>query len=137
MAQFNKVYLLGHIGQAPDTRFTTSGNPVVTFSMATDEGYYDKDNEKWVERAEWHRIVMFGKRAENVGEKAYKGALVLVEGKLQTRSWDDKDGIKRYTTEIVAQRIQIIKTKSSDDEPKPSKSKESKVDPPDDDDLPF
>ena len=96
----NKVVLVGHLGGDPETRYTPSGTAVANFNMATNESWRDANGELQ-DKTEWHRCVMFGKSAELAGELLKKGQLVYLEGKLQTRNWEDKDGVKRYTTEIV------------------------------------
>lgn len=103
----NKVLLLGNLGQDPEVRYTPSGATVCTFSIATNERWTSKDGKK-EERTEWHRIVVWGKLAELCGEYLGKGRTVFVEGRLQTREWTDKQGNKRYTTEIIANNIQFI-----------------------------
>lgn len=100
----NKVFLIGRLGQTPETRTTTSGQEVVNFSLATDESYAGQDGKK-VERTEWHRIVAWGKQAEFVVNYLAKGALVCIEGKLETRKWQDQQGATRYMTEIRASRV--------------------------------
>jgi len=96
----NKVVLVGHLGGDPETRFTPSGAAVANFNIATNESWRDSNGELQ-DKTEWHRCVMFGKSAEMSGELLKKGQLVYLEGKLQTRNWEDKDGVKRYTTEVV------------------------------------
>ena len=96
----NKVVLVGHLGGDPETRYTPSGAAVANFNLATNETWRDANGELQ-DKTEWHRCVMFGKSAEMAGELLKKGQLVYLEGKLQTRNWEDKDGVKRYTTEIV------------------------------------
>lgn len=96
----NKVQLIGHLGKDPETRFSSNGDPICNFSVATSESWKDKSGERQ-EKTEWHRIVAFGKLAEICGEYLKKGAQVYVEGKLQTRKWTDKNEIERYSTEIV------------------------------------
>jgi single-strand DNA-binding protein len=103
----NKVILIGRLGRDPEMRFTPSGRAVTNFTMATNEVWTDQSGERQ-ERTEWHRIVTWGKLAENCAKLLSKGKLVYVEGRLQTRSWDDKDGNKRYTTEIIANNMQIL-----------------------------
>ncbi|QGY41513.1 single-stranded DNA-binding protein [Pseudodesulfovibrio cashew] len=102
----NKVILIGRVGQDPKVSYTSSGQAVANFSVATDEGYRDRQTGQKVERTEWHRIVAWRQQAEFVGNYIGKGRLVLVEGKLQTRKWQGQDGQDRYTTEIVADNIQ-------------------------------
>lgn len=96
----NKVILVGTCGQDPETRYLPNGNAVTNLSLATSEQWTDKQSGQKVERTEWHRVSMFGKVAEIAGEYLRKGSQVYIEGKLQTREWE-KDGIKRYTTEII------------------------------------
>lgn len=96
----NKVILVGTCGQDPEVRYMPNGNAVTNLSLATSEQWTDKQSGQKVEKTEWHRVVMFGKVAEIAGEYLRKGSQVYIEGKLQTREWE-KDGIKRYTTEIV------------------------------------
>lgn len=103
----NKVILLGRLGKDPELKYTTSGAAVSTFSMATDLAWKDQDgNQKQV--TEWHRIVAWRKLAEIVGNYLKKGSLVYVEGRLQTRSWNDKNGVTRYTTEVVADNLTMV-----------------------------
>ena len=103
----NKVLLIGHVGKDPEVKYTPGGKAIATFSLATNEVYKGKDGNQQ-ERTEWHRIVTWDRRAEIMGEYLKKGQLVYLEGRLQTRSWDDKDGVKRYTTEIVATDVQFL-----------------------------
>ena len=97
----NKVILIGNLGQDPDVRYTPNGNAVVNLSMATDESYKDKNTQQVVPKTEWHRIVMFGKLAEVAGQYLRKGSKLYIEGKLQTRKWQNKEGQDVYTTEVV------------------------------------
>ena len=103
----NKVMLIGHLGKDPELKYGQSGNPVCSMTLATDEGYTDKDGNK-VDRVEWHRLVAYQRLAETCGQYLQKGRLVYVEGTLQTRKWQDQNGQDRYTTEVVAQRIQFL-----------------------------
>ncbi len=103
----NKVMLIGRLGQDPEFKMTPSGNGVCNFSVATSENWTDKSGEKQ-ERTEWHRIVVWGKLAELCNQYLSKGRQAYIEGKLQTRSWEDKEGQKRYTTEIVANTVQFL-----------------------------
>ena len=107
MAGINKAILVGRLGKDPEIRYTPSGTAIANFTMATSENYKDKDGQKQ-ERTEWHRIVAFGKLAEICGEYLAKGKQVYIEGRIQTRSWDDKDGNKKYMTEIVANTMQML-----------------------------
>lgn len=126
----NKVQLIGHLGSDPESRFTTSGSAVANFSVATNESWRSQDGET-KEKTEWHRVVMFGKMAETAAEYMKKGQLVYVEGRLQTRSWEDKDKVKRYTTEILCDNFTMLGRKGDGS---PTKQE---VATPDDDDLPF
>jgi single-strand DNA-binding protein len=103
----NKVILVGRLGRDPETRFTSSGQAVCNFTLATDESYKDRNGERQ-QRTEWHRIVMWGKLAEIGQQYLKKGKLVYIEGRLQTRQWDDKEGNKRSTTEIVANVMRML-----------------------------
>lgn len=107
MASVNKVILVGHLGRDPELRYTPSGSPVATFSLATNDTWTDKAGEKQ-ERTEWHRVVVWGKQAEIAGEYLAKGKQVFIEGSLQTREWNDRDGNKRQTTEVRAQRVIML-----------------------------
>lgn len=111
MSNLNKVLLIGRLGAAPEMRYTQSGNPVANFSMATSDSWGSGDERK--ERTEWHRIVVWGRQAEAVAEHLGKGSLVFVEGRLQTRKWEDRDGKARYTTEIVARDVRFLDRKGS------------------------
>ena len=107
-ASVNRVLILGNLGQDPEIRYTPGGTAVCNFSVATTEAWSDKDGNKQ-ESTEWHRVVVWSKQAENCAKFLSKGRTVFVEGRLQTRSWDDKtSGQKRYATEIIAQNIQFI-----------------------------
>lgn len=114
MATMNKVMLIGNLGGDPEKRFTPSGQPVTTFNIATTERWKDRANGQPQERTEWHRIVVWGQQAENCAQYLAKGRSVYIEGRLQTRQWDDKDGHKRYTTEIIAQRVLFLGGQSGD-----------------------
>ncbi len=107
MAGVNKVIILGNLGGDPDMRYTQSGSPVANFTVATNERWTGKDGQSQ-ERTEWHRIVVFGRLAELCRDYLSKGRQVYLEGRLQTRKWEDKDGNRRSTTEIVAQTIQFL-----------------------------
>ena len=110
----NKVVLVGQLGGDPETRFTPSGTAVANFNIATNESWKDANGELQ-DKTEWHRCVMFGKTAELAGELLKKGQLVYMEGKLQTRNWEDKDGIKRYTTEVVCDMFTMLGRKMDTD----------------------
>src|SRR5690349_393413 len=107
MASVNKVIILGNLGRDPETRYTTGGDAVTNLNIATSEQWKDKNGEKQ-ERTEWHRVVLFGRQAEIAGEYLKKGRSVYIEGRLQTRKYTDKDGVEKYSTEIVADRMQLI-----------------------------
>jgi single-strand DNA-binding protein len=107
MASVNKVILLGNLGRDPETRYTTGGDAVTNLSIATSEQWKDKNGEKQ-EKTEWHRVVLFGRTAEIAGEYLKKGRSVFIEGRLQTRKYTDKDGVEKYSTEIVGDRMQLI-----------------------------
>ena len=108
MASLNRVLLIGNLGGDPEKRFTPSGQAVATFNIATTERWKDKTSSQQQERTEWHRIVVWGQQAENCSQYLSKGRPVFVEGRLQTRQWEDKNGAKRTTTEIVAQRVLFL-----------------------------
>ncbi|MBM4334427.1 MAG: single-stranded DNA-binding protein [Deltaproteobacteria bacterium] len=107
MAGVNKVIIVGNVGRDPELRTTQGGQNVSTFSVATNERFKDKSGE-WQDRTEWHRVVAWGRLAEICGEYLKKGRQVYIEGRLQTRDWEDKDGHKRYTTEVIAQSMQML-----------------------------
>jgi single-strand DNA-binding protein len=107
MAGVNKAILVGNLGRDPELRYTQNGQAVVNFTLATSETWTDKSGER-VERTEWHRIVVWGKTGEMCAQYLSKGRTVYVEGRIQTREWEDKDGNKRYTTEINAQTVNFI-----------------------------
>lgn len=108
MAGINKVILVGRLGRDPEVRYTPSGVTVANFSIATSEEWKDKDTGQKQERTEWHKIVAWRRLGEICGEYLRKGKQVYIEGKLQTKSWEDRDGNKRYTTEIVASNMQML-----------------------------
>ena len=107
MASINKVILIGNLGRDPEVRYTQGGTAVANFTLATTDRWNDPSGER-KERTEWHRVVVWGKQAEIAGEYLRKGRQVYVEGSLQTREWTDRDGNKRYTTEVKAQRFQML-----------------------------
>lgn len=112
MAGVNKAILVGNLGRDPELRHTQSGQAVVNFTLATSETWTDKSGER-VERTEWHRVVVWGKTGEMCAQYLSKGRTVYVEGRIQTREWEDKDGNKRYTTEINAQTVNFIGPRGS------------------------
>lgn len=107
MSGVNKVILLGRLGADPEVRYTAGGMAVAKFNLATSETWKDKDGSKQ-EKTEWHRVVAFGKLGETCGEYLSKGKQVYVEGKLQTRSWEDKEGVKKYTTEVNVSNMVML-----------------------------
>ncbi len=109
----NKAILIGRLGKDPEVRYTPDGAMVTSFSLATDEQWKDKNGEK-VQKTEWHNIVTFGKLAEICGNYLAKGLLVYIEGRIRTRSWEGKDGVKRYTTEITATDMKMLSPKGAD-----------------------
>jgi single-strand DNA-binding protein len=111
MGTVNKVILVGRLGQDPELKYTPSGAAVTNFSVATNEVWKDDQGNK-KDRTEWHRVVLWRRLAEIAGEYLKKGSRVYLEGKLQTRSWEDKDGIKRYTTEVIANIMTMLDTKA-------------------------
>lgn len=113
MSGLNKVMLIGRLGSDPELRYTPDGTAVASFSIATSEEWKDKNTGEKKERTEWHRVVAWRKLGEICGEYLAKGKQVYVEGRIQTRGWEDKDGNKRYTTEIIASDIQFLGAKDS------------------------
>jgi single-strand DNA-binding protein len=107
MASVNKVILVGNVGRDPELRYTQGGQPVASFSIATNERFKDREGN-WKDRTEWHRIVAWARLAEICGEYLRKGSQVYVEGRIQTRDWEDKEGNKRQTTEVVALSMQML-----------------------------
>ena len=138
----NKAILIGNLGRDPEVRYTANGTAVANFTIATSERWKDKNTGEMQERTEWHRIVAFGRLGEICGEYLSKGRQVFIEGRLQTRSWE-QDGVKKYTTEIVASEMKMLGTKgSAGDFPRgPSKPASDYPEPPymdsKDDDIPF
>ena len=102
-----KVILVGNLGRDPELRFTKDGRPVASFSIATTDRWRDQQGSQQ-ERTEWHRIVVWGKQGENCAQYLQKGRSVYIDGRLQTREWEDRDGNKRWTTEVVAQSVQFL-----------------------------
>ena len=146
----NKVILIGNLGQDPEVKYMPSGGAVCNITVATTESWNDKDSGERQERTEWHRIVLFRRLAEIAGEYLRKGSKVYIEGRLQTRKWQGQDGQDRYTTEIVANDLQMLDSRgggtaaydtqrpAADKAPQPATS-QSAATPPDDfdDDIPF
>ncbi len=131
------MVLVGHLGGDPETRFTPSGTAVANFNLATNQTWRDANGELQ-DKTEWHRCVMFGKSAEMSGELLKKGQLCYLEGKLQTRNWEDKDGVKRYTTEVICDIFTMLGRRIDN----PSQNEQGQAAPvtadgDDEDDLPF
>ena len=135
----NKAILIGRLGRDPEVRYTNQGSQVTTFSLATDEAWTDRNGERQ-KRTEWHRIVTWGKLAEICGQYLKKGSQVFIEGKLQTREWEDRDGNKRYTTEVVAREMRMLDSKGAADgrmEEPPAPDEPFDAPGGEDDDIPF
>jgi single-strand DNA-binding protein len=140
----NKAILIGNLGADPETKFTPSGTAVANISVATSEQWKDKQTGEMQEKTEWHRVVFFGRLAEIAGEYLRKGSKVYIEGRIQTRKWQGQDGQDRYTTEIVANEMQMLDSRGGGGEfsqrPAPAKKqKEPAQEGPGDfdDDIPF
>ena len=110
----NKVILIGNLGADPDMRSLPSGDPVANLSLATSEGWNDKQSGEKREKTEWHRVVAFGKLAEIIGQYCRKGSKLYIEGRLQTRKWTDSQGIEKYSTEIIANDMQMLDSRGGD-----------------------
>ena len=137
MSGVNRVILIGRLGRDPELKFTPAGKAVTNFTMATSENWKDDSGERQ-ERTEWHRIVIWGKLAEVAAKYLTKGKQVYIEGRLQTREWTDKDGQKRYTTEIVANNMTLLDGKGEGGGNNPEKPESSGGLSPDDlDQIPF
>ncbi len=117
MKGVNKAIIVGNLGQDPETKYMPNGDAVVNITIATSESWKDKATGAKREKTEWHRVVMFRRLAEIAAEYLTKGSKVYIEGKLQTRKWQAKDGSDRYTTEIIASEMQMLDSKGS--QPKP------------------
>ena len=142
MAGINKVILIGNLGSDPEVRYTPSGVAVATFNIATSEEWKDKDTGEKKQRTEWHRIVAWRRLGEICGEYLSKGKQVYVEGRIQTNAWEDKEGIKRYTTEIVANTVQFLGRRDSSESARPRSTSSTDyqgmpAQGPADDDIPF
>ena len=139
MAGVNKVILVGRLGRDPEIRYTPSGAAVANFSIATSDEWRDKESGEKQEKTEWHRIVAWRRLGEICGEYLRKGSQVYIEGKLQTRSWEDRDGNTRYTTEVVAQTMQMLDSSAREgraETPEERYPSEEPISVPDDD-IPF
>lgn len=140
MASLNKVMLIGNLGKDPEVRYTPSGQAVASFNLATSEKFKNKSGE-WEERTEWHRVTLWARLAEIAGEYLSKGKTVYIEGRLQTRKWQDNSGNERYTTEIVGEKMQMLSPKGesrrSDAASEPAAGGGYEEPPFQDDDIPF
>ncbi len=138
MRGVNKVILLGNLGRDPDLRYLPNGDPVAKFTLATNYRFKDREGQ-WQDKTDWHNIVVFRRQAEVCNEYLKKGSPVYVEGRIQTRSWEDKDGNKKYMTEIIAQSINLLGRKGEPEEEVPEKVGEPLVEETktEDEDLPF
>lgn len=132
MRGVNKVTIIGHLGADPETRYMPSGAAVANISVATTEKWKDKESGEEKEQTEWHRICFFGRLAEIASEYLRKGSPVYIEGKLQTRKWTDKDGVDRWSTQIVAREMQMLGQRREGSERSPTPPAEAF-----DDDIPF
>lgn len=143
----NKVILVGNLGNEPETKYMPSGSAVTNISVATNESWKDKETGERVDRTEWHRVAMFNRLAEIAGEYLHKGSQVYIEGRIRTRKWQDKDGQDRYTTEIIADQMQMLGGRGQAGEmpdnfekrpaPAASQSATPRPEPEFDDDIPF
>ena len=139
----NKVILVGNVGNDPEVRYMPNGNAVANISIATSDTWKDKTTGDQQEKTEWHRVVFFGRLAEIASDYLKKGSQVYVEGKLQTRKWEDKEGKDRWTTEIIANQMQMLGERMSqgasnqNNVTKPDSSSNEFVDEEFDDDIPF
>jgi len=140
MASVNKAILIGNLGKDPEIRYTPSGQAVGSFSIATSERWKDRDGQQQ-ERTDWHNIVVWGRQAEIAKEYLSKGSPIYIEGRIQNRSYEDKDGNKKYISEIVTQRMQFLGRRDEQGGPRPKPDGPPPEAPPDvstdDDDLPF
>jgi single-strand DNA-binding protein len=143
MAGINKAILIGNLGADPEVRYTPDGTAVANFNIATSDQWKDKDSGELKKRTEWHRIVAFARLGEICGEYLSKGKQVYIEGRIQTREWQDKDGNRRFTTEIVASQMQMLGTRDSYDDSRGSDFKKESASPgpgfsdEPEDDIPF
>lgn len=137
MKSLNKVQLIGNLGRDPEVKFTGAGKAVCSVSVATSESWRDKETQEVVEKTEWHRVVAFGRLAEIMGEYLHKGSKIYAEGQLQTRKWENKEGVTQYTTEVVIRDMMMLDGKG-ESKPRQEKPKAPPV-PQDDfeDDIPF
>ena len=133
MRGVNKVILIGNLGRDPELRYLPNGDPVAKFTLATNYRFKDREGQ-WQDKTDWHNIVVFRRQAEVCNEYLKKGSPIYVEGRIQTRSWEDKDGNKKYMTEIIAQSVNMLGRKGEPEEEVPEEVTETKTE---DEDLPF
>ena len=112
----NKVILLGRVGNDPEVKFMPSGNAVVNLSIATNRKFKNQDSGSYEDKTEWHRVVFFNKPAETIGQYVKKGQQLYVEGRLQTRKWQDKDGVDKYSTDVISDSFTFVGSKSDSNE---------------------
>jgi single-strand DNA-binding protein len=144
MASLNKVMLIGNLGKDPELRHTASGMAVATFSIATSERVKNKQTNEWEKKTDWHNVVLWDKQATLAGQYLTKGSTVYIEGRLQTRKWQDRDGNARYTTEVVGSSLEFLSSKGEgsrsgggDSSYEPSGSSNYDEPPMMEDDIPF
>src|SRR5664279_2275349 len=136
MASLNKVMLIGNLGKDPEVRYTASGTAVASFSLATSDKFKNKNGE-WEEKTEWHNVTLWARLAEIAGEYLAKGKTIYIEGRLQTRKWQDRDGKDRFTTEIVGEKMQMLSKKDGNGHAEGGAPNHENTPPPGDDDIPF
>ena len=140
MSSVNKALIIGNLGQDPEIKYTQSGSPVANLSVATPERWKDKNTGEQKEQTEWHRVVVFGRLAEIAEQYLKKGSKVFIEGKIQTRDWEDAEGNKKYTTEVVAREMTMLDSRASADSSASSSDNSAKDTAKDDnfeEDIPF
>ena len=140
MSSVNKALIIGNLGQDPEIKYTQSGSPVANLSVATSERWKDKNTGEQKEQTEWHRVVVFGRLAEIAEQYLKKGSKVFIEGKIQTRDWEDSEGNKKYTTEVVAREMTMLDSRASMDSSASSSDNSAKDAAKDDnseEDIPF
>ena len=140
MSSVNKALIIGNLGQDPEIKYTQSGSPVANLSVATPERWKDKNTGEQKEQTEWHRVVVFGRLAEIAEQYLKKGSKVFIEGKIQTRDWEDAEGNKKYTTEVVAREMTMLDSRASTDSSASSSDNSAKDTAKDDnfeEDIPF
>jgi single-strand DNA-binding protein len=139
MASLNKVQLIGNCGKDPELRYSTQGKAICNVSLATSSSWKDKNSGERMEETEWHRVVFFDRLAEIAGEYIKKGRSVYVEGRLKTRKWTDKDGVEKYSTEVMADQLQLLGGKEEGSAQAPAPKQKAAAAPKfdDTDDIPF